>query len=66
MRIRQAAVFSLVVVLFAALCANRALHGDALLAVISGVAAGFFLAFVFGCILMYFDDRATRANREAP
>jgi hypothetical protein len=65
-RILQAATFSVVVTFFAAACANRALARDPLLAVLFGVAAGFFLAFVIGYVIMYFEERPARVRREAP
>jgi hypothetical protein len=63
-RILQAAVHAVFVVLLAALCANGAARQDAALAVTFGMGAGFFMAFVVGYVLMYFEERAARVCKE--
>lgn len=62
--LRRAATYSVVVVFFALLCANRAAHQDAVLAVTSGMGAGLFLAFVVGCVVIHFEERSARLARE--
>lgn len=62
--IRKAAYYSVLVVLLALVCANRAAQQDAALAVTFGMGAGFFFAFVVGCVVMHFEERAARIARE--
>jgi uncharacterized MnhB-related membrane protein len=63
-RLIQAAIHTAIVALLAAVSANRIHAQDVVLALTFGMGAGFIAAFVFGYVLMFFEERAARRARE--